>query len=116
MALALAILIRWIHLSSVIVLIGGITYARFYAGELAPRFKRVACWMIGAILFSGIYNSVRRHGVSTHYRIWLGVKVLLALHIFAVVIFYRGKQRALTGAVISAFLIVAISGYLRVLR
>jgi hypothetical protein len=116
MTLALAILIRWIHLSSVIVLMGGITYARFYAGELAPRFKRVACWIIGAILFSGIYNYVRKSGVSTHYQIWLGVKVLLALHIFAVVIFYRGKQRALTGAVISAFAIVAISGYLRVLR
>lgn len=113
--MALAILIRWIHLFSVIVLIGGITYARFYAGELAPRFKRMAYWIIGAILLSGIYNFLHKGGVSTHYYVWLGIKVLLALHIFAAVIFYRGKQRALTGAVISAAIIVAISGYLRVL-
>jgi hypothetical protein len=115
MSLALAILIRWIHLASVIVLMGGITYARFYAGDLAPRFKRLAYWIIGAILLSGIYNFVRKSPVSAHYHMWLGVKVLLALHIFAVVIFYRGKLRALTGAVISGAAIVAISGYLRVL-
>ena len=113
--MALAILIRWIHLASVIVLIGGIAYARFYAGELSPRFKRLAYWIIGAILLSGIYNYLRRSPVSTYYHIWFGLKVLLALHIFAVVILYKGKQRALTGAVISAAAIVAISGYLRVL-
>ncbi|HEV2202272.1 MAG TPA: hypothetical protein VGR73_20830 [Bryobacteraceae bacterium] len=115
MTLAVAILIRWIHLASVIVLIGGIAYARFYAGELSPRFKRLAYWIIGAILLSGIYNYLRRSPVSTYYHIWFGVKVLLALHIFAVVILYKGKQRALTGLVISAAVIVAISGYLRVL-
>jgi len=115
MRLAVAILIRWMHLFSVIILIGGIAYARFYAGELSPRFKRLACWLIGAILFSGIYNFVGKHGVSMRYEVWLGIKVFLALHIFAVVIFYRGKQRALTGAVISAAVIVAISDYLRFL-
>lgn len=115
MTLALAILIRWIHLASVIVLIGGIAYARFYAGELSLRFKRLAYWIIGAILLSGIYNYMRRSPVSANYHIWFGVKVLLALHIFAVVILYKGKQRALTGVVISAAAIVAISGYLRVL-
>ena len=115
MTLALAILIRWIHLASVIVLIGGIAYARFYAGELSPRFKRLAYWIIGAILLSGIYNFMRKSPVSLHYHIWFGVKVLLALHIFAVVILYKGKQRALTGAVISGAAIVAISDYLRVL-
>jgi hypothetical protein len=114
MNLAVAMAIRWLHLSSVIVLIGGITYARFYAAELSPRFKRLACWIIGAILFSGIYDFLRRHGASTHYQLWLAIKVLLALHIFAAVILYRGKQRALTGAVLSAAAIVAISGYLRV--
>jgi hypothetical protein len=115
MALAVAILIRWLHLASVIVLIGGIAYARFYVGELSSRFKRLAYWIIGAILLSGIYNFLRRNPVSTYYHIWFGVKILLALHIFAVVILYKGKQRALTGAVISAAAIVAISGYLRVL-
>ena len=115
MALAVAIAMRWIHLASVIVLAGGIVYARFYSGELASRFKRLAYWMIGAILLSGIYNFVRRMPVSTRYEVWLGIKILLALHLFAVVILYKGKQRALTGAVVSAAAIVAIAVYLRVL-
>jgi hypothetical protein len=115
LALAISIVIRWMHLFSVIILIGGIAYARFYSGELSPRFKRLACWFIGAILFSGIYNFVGKGAVTTKYHVLFGIKVLLALHIFAVVIFYRGKQRALTGAVISGALIVAISDYLRVL-
>jgi hypothetical protein len=114
MTLAAGMFIRWIHLSSVIFLIGGIAYARFYAGDLAPRFKRLAYWIIGAILLSGIYNYLRKEPVSPHYHMWLGIKVLLAVHIFAVVIFYRGKQRALTGAAISGFAIVAISEYLRI--
>jgi hypothetical protein len=114
MALALGMAMRWLHLFSVMLLVGGVAYARFYAGDLAAGFKRLGCWLIGAILLSGIYNFVRKSGPSVHYDIWLGVKVLLALHIFAVVWFYRGKQRALTGAVVSAALIVAISEYLRV--
>jgi hypothetical protein len=43
-----------------------------------------------------------------------GIKMLLALHVFAAVLLYRkGKERALTGVVISGGLIVAISSYLR---
>jgi hypothetical protein len=109
------IAVRWIHLFSVIILIGGIAYARFYAGELSARFRRLAYWIIGAILLSGIDNYLRKNGVSAHYNVWLGIKILLAFHIFAVMIFYKGKQRAVTGAVISGAIIVAISGYLRVL-
>jgi hypothetical protein len=44
---------------------------------------------------------------------WFGIKMLLALHLFAVTILYKGKKRALTGALISGGLIVAIAGYLR---
>jgi hypothetical protein len=46
--------------------------------------------------------------------LWFGIKMLLALHIFAAMVLYRkGKERTLTGIVISGAAIVAISAYLR---
>jgi hypothetical protein len=109
----LPIAMRWLHIASVIVLLGGVFYARFAAGDLAPKFKPLAYAAIGGILVSGLYNFLAKSGLSSTYHMWFGIKVLLALHIFAVVILYRGKQRLLTGAVITGALIVAISGYLR---
>jgi len=104
---------RWLHIVSVIVLLGGIFYARMVIGELAPGFKPLAYVAIGGILVSGIYNFLSKTGLSTNYQIWFGIKMLLALHVFATTILYRGKRRLLTGIVIGGALIVAISGYLR---
>jgi hypothetical protein len=51
--------------------------------------------------------------IPHNYHLWLGIKVLLALHVFAATIVYRGKKRSLTGIVIAGGLILAISEYLR---
>jgi hypothetical protein len=110
---ALAIGMRWVHIASVIVLLGGMFYARVVVGDLAPGFKPGAYWAIGGILASGIYNFLSKNSVPPNYQVWLGIKVLLALHVFAVAILYRGKKRSLTGIVISGGLILAISEYLR---
>ena len=109
----LASALRWVHLVSVIVLLGGVFYARAVVGDLAAGFRPVAYWAIGGILASGIYNFWSKSTTSVNYRVWLIIKVLLALHVFAAVILYRGKKRSLTGIVISGAIIVAISGYLR---
>jgi hypothetical protein len=113
MEAALPIAIRWLHIVSVIVLLGGVFYARVVTGDLAPGFRPVAYWAIGGILVSGIYNFVSKTGLSTNYQIWFGIKMLLVLHVFATTILYRGKRRLLTGIVIAGATIVAISGYLR---
>jgi hypothetical protein len=110
----LPIAVRWLHIASVIVLLGGVFYARMVAGDLAPGFKPMAYVAIGGILVSGLYNFLSKTSVPPHYHMWFGIKVLLALHVFAATILYRGKKtRALTGIVISGAIIVAISGYLR---
>jgi hypothetical protein len=109
----LPIAVRWLHLASVIVLLGGLFYARFAAGDLVPGFKPLAYGAIGGILVSGLYIFLSKGHVSSDYQMWFGIKMLLALHIFAVTIAYKGKKRALTGAVISGGAIVAIAGYLR---
>ncbi len=109
----LPIAMRWLHLSSVIVLLGGIFYARFAVGDLVAGFKPMAYAAIGGILASGLYIFLSKGHVSSDYQMWFGIKMLLALHVFAVTILYKGKKRLLTGAVISGGMIVAIAGYLR---
>jgi hypothetical protein len=108
------IAMRWLHLASVIVLLGGVFYARFVARELAAGFKPIAWGAIGGILVSGTYNFLNKSSYPPHYHMWFGIKILLALHVFAAVALYRKeKMRALTGVVISGAAVVAISGYLR---
>jgi hypothetical protein len=109
----LGVSMRWLHLASVVVLLGGMFYARFAIGDLAAGFKPVAYGAIGGILISGVYNFLSKPAFPPHYHLWFGIKILLALHIFAATILYRGKTRALTGIVISGAIILAISGWLR---
>jgi hypothetical protein len=104
---------RWLHFSGVIVLAGGLFYARVVAKDLIPGFKPWGYAAIGAILVSGIFNILSKPSIPPHYYAWFGVKMLLALHVFAVVAFYRGKQRSMSGALIGAALIVGISEVLR---
>ena len=104
---------RWLHLASVAVLLGGIFYARFAAGDLSTAFRPMAYFAIGGILISGMYNFVSKESFPPHYHMWFGIKILLVLHIFAATLVYRGKIRALTGIVISGAVVIAISGWLR---
>ena len=104
---------RWLHLVSIVVLLGGVFYARFAVGELAKGFKPVAYAAIGGILISGAYNFLSKQSFPPHYHMWFGIKILLVLHIFAATILYRGKTRTLTGIVISGAIVIAISGWLR---
>jgi hypothetical protein len=113
MEAALSIAMRWLHIASVVVLLGGVFYARVAVGEMAQSFKRWVYVAIVGLLASGIYNFLSKIPVSTNYTVWFSIKMLLALHVFASAILYRGKRRSLTGIVIAGALILAISGYLR---
>ncbi len=109
----LPIAMRWLHLVSVIVLLGGVFHARVAASEMLSSFKPVAYTAIGGILISRLYNFLSKSVYPPPYHMWFGIKVLLVLPVFAATIVYRaGKPRALTGIVITGALIVAISGYL----
>ncbi len=80
---------------------------------MLPAFKPVAYMAIGGILVSGLYNFLSKPAYPPHYHMWFGIKVLLALDVFVAVILYRkGKERALGRVVIFGAVIVAISAYL----
>jgi hypothetical protein len=106
---ALPLVMRWLHIASVIVLLGGVFYAWMVAGDLAAGFKPVAYTAIGVILVSGLYNFLSKSSFAPHYQAWFGVKILLALHVFAALILYKGgRRRSLTGVLISGAFILAI--------
>jgi len=132
----LAVCMRWIHITSVVTLIGGFIYARF---ALAPalakipeptrgqvgdgavaNFRPLLYTVLVTILGSGLYNYLTKASYPPHYHMWIGIKFLFVLHIFAVAILYTipgagepKRRRWLTGMVLSGLIIIAISGYLR---
>ena len=115
---ALPLAMRWLHIASVVILLGGVFYARFVEGVMSARFKPWAYAAIGGILISGTYNFLSKSTFPPHYHAWFGIKVLLALHVFAIVVMYnperhKMKPRLLTGAAITGALILACSAYLR---
>jgi hypothetical protein len=73
---------------------------------------------IGGILVSGLYNFLSKTSYPPHYHAWFGIKMLLVLHVFSIVIVYnperhKSKPRLLTGVAITGALVLAISAYLR---
>ena len=134
MAEALHVLMFWLHISGVAALIGGILYARAVlapasqplgpeaqrglAERTAVRFRPLVYSSIAALIVSGLYRIISTPGHSPRYHALLGVKLLLAAHVFAVSALIVKKDsprrtRLMTGAAISGFAIIAIASYLR---
>ena len=128
------VLMRWLHISSAVVLVGGLLYARAVltpagsglgaeqwhelAGRAAERFRFWVYLVIPASLISGLYAAFAFPGHSTRYRVLLGLKVLLAAHIFATALLVTANKskrpaRAMAGAAVSGFVVIAIAAYLR---
>lgn len=132
----LAILMRWIHIASVVTLLGGFIFARYalapslaalaepeqknFGWRVIANFRPLLYTVLVTILGSGLYNYLTKPAYPPHYHMIIGIKFLFVLHIFAVAILYSlpgaeqaKRNRWLTGMVISGLIIIAISGYLR---
>ncbi len=116
----LGVLFRWVHVTCVVILIGGILYARFFAGGLSERFRP---WIYATILLliaSGLYNLLTKPAYPPGYYVGFGVKMLLVLHIFAEALLMAARPaepertvRSMTGIVVSALVVFLISAWLR---
>jgi len=134
---ALNVLMRWLHITSVVVLIGGVLYARLVVAPavaslaaaeqealgdaMAARFRSLLYLAVLFLLASGIYNIFLNLGRGPLYQSLLGIKLLLVLHVFAVgILIVKPKnpkrKRQLTGIMISGVIILAISAVLRQLH
>jgi hypothetical protein len=97
----LVLLMRWIHILSTVLLVGGVAYARWVAlpaiqvvspaerpaawARLAAGFRPLLYASMGGLLVSGLYSFLLRLGtLSPGYFTWFAVKMLLVAHIFAV--------------------------------
>jgi uncharacterized membrane protein len=132
----LAVLMRWIHVTSVVTLIGGFIFARFavapalatvaepergtLGNKVVSNFRPLLYTVLATVLGSGLYNYLTKATYPPHYHMWIGIKFLFVLHIFAVSVLYTIPQaeevkrvRWLSGMVWSGLVIIAISGYLR---
>ena len=134
----LAIFMRFLHISSVVALIGGFIYARlavwpalasFGAAEspalieaMAARFRGMLYTLLATTLISGLYNYLTKPDYPPHYHMVIGIKFLFVLHIFAVSILYSlpqadpaKRKRWIGGMAISGLIVIAISAVLRAL-
>ena len=129
---------RWIHIASVVTLIGGFIYARFVLAPalasvpptegyrlgnlIAVGFRPLLFTVLVTTLGSGLYNYAMKASCPPTYRLWLAIKLLLVLHIFAAAVLYSlrpsnlaKRNRTAFGIVISGLIVIAISNYLRYL-
>jgi uncharacterized membrane protein len=134
------LLFRFIHIASVIVLLGGIVYARqvlvpilnglpegvrVEAAVRAQRKYRTTLFtLLVLIVGSGLYNLLGGPKHTYEYQMWFGIKMLLVAHIAAASILWvtsphgdvsvagKGKHR-LVSIIVSGLLVVLISAYLR---
>jgi uncharacterized membrane protein len=134
MAEALVLIMRWIHISSVTTLIGGVIYGRLVMwpaiGSVAPdtraaledsaaaRFRGLVYAAMTGLVLSGIYNILSNPGHSARYHMLLGIKLLLVAHVFAVALLIvkpanARRARLMVGMIVSGLAAMAISAYLR---
>ena len=131
---ALAVLMRWLHLTSMATLVGGMLFGRLaitaseealapdaresFGSRFAGAYRPLVVAAVAGLIVSGTYNLMTNSGHSVRYHVLLGIKLLLALHVFASAFLATKpknprRARVMIGTAISGLIIVAISAYLR---
>jgi hypothetical protein len=122
-------MVRSVHAVSAVLLVGGLVFARLglapvaapdVVGRALLRYRPLMIVAILALLASGVYNAAFMGGRSVAYHILFGIKLLLALHVFAAALLAArpkadpGRRiRQLTGILVSGLAVVALGVVLR---
>lgn len=128
----LNIVMRWTHIASMTVLLGGLlflwigfTESDGPASDRAARgYRSLFFAAMFGVLLSGIYNYIRvvsGAALKPAYHAVFGIKFLLVLHVLAAGIFAMKtpnpkRRRQAAGAAITGFIILALSAVLRSMR
>lgn len=139
---ALRIFMRFMHIGSIVVLIGSAVYgslvlnpvlnalpeeARAAAAAGAQnRFRTMVYLLLLFILGSGIYNLLTGPAHTPSWHMVFGIKILAVLHILASAVLWAGSphgditvngkgKRRLAGLAISGIVVVFLSAVLRVM-
>jgi hypothetical protein len=134
----LGVCMRWVHIVSVVTLIGAFIYARFVltpalaalptserelVGSTAVNsFRPLLITVLITVLGSGMYNYATKASYPPGYHMWMGIKLLLVLHIAASAILYAVRKsdqakrgRTAMSIAISGLIVIGIANYLRYL-
>ena len=78
--------IRWLHIASVVLLIGAALYGSQTRTALAESFRSRIYLGLALVVLSGFYQFFAKMstGFAKGYHMWFGIKMLFALHILAV--------------------------------
>jgi uncharacterized membrane protein len=132
----LSLLMRWLHITSVITIVGGFVYARFmvapalaslspvdaaaFSKRVVALFRPILYTALAVVLISGLYNYLTKPFYPPHYHAVIGVKFLFVLHVFAASVMYTipttndaKRIQRLNWLIISGLVIVALSAGLR---
>jgi uncharacterized membrane protein len=130
----LTVLMRWLHLASAAILVGGMVFARLamtrslgslspetrdeVAGRAAVAYRPLAIAAVICLVLSGTYQFYSSSGHSLRHNILFGLKMALVLHVFSAAILIvqpRNPRRVgmMTGVAVSGTLIILISALLR---
>ena len=130
----LGVLLRWAHIVSAALLVGGVVYARAVVyplfarslpeertelwHHLSLRFRPLLYAAIAGLVISGAYSYLTPPGHTPYYHAWFGVKILFVAHVFAAALLATGsndakRARRLTGAAISGLVVLLVGAYLR---
>ena len=121
----LSVAMRWLHLTSVVVIVGGAIHARFFAvaGKPVPGAAQRVLLALIALLGSGIFQLMNRMPVPSYYHMIFGVKFLLFLHVGAVTLLVNRpgveeakRHRMLAGVAVSGVTVILISAFLRTIQ
>ena len=125
MEITVDLLLRWAHLFTAIVLVGGAVGGRLLDNPTtAPLSRGAVIGGIVAMLSSGLFTMF--HIIKTvpkGWHMWFGIKFLLALHVFAMIFLLtkpdaspEKRKRWQLSAIIGIAAIVFIAAYMRQLR
>jgi hypothetical protein len=117
--MVLGVFMRFVHITSVVVLIGAAYYARRTRQAVSPAYRSTIYAGIVTAFLSGLYNFLTKSSYPPHYQMLFGIKFLLGMHVFAALAMCAGRaaseklERSLTMLMLSATTVILISNYLR---
>jgi uncharacterized membrane protein len=132
---------RWVHVASAVVAVGGTVMMRFVIlpalerlpngpevlTAIRPAFKRIIHSAIGLLLLTGLYNyvivaipKVKEQGIEGYHSV-MGIKILLSLVLFGIAFallkpvpaVHENRKTWLSVNVVLGFLILLLAAYLR---
>jgi hypothetical protein len=139
---ALRVFMRFLHIGSIVVLIGSAAYgalvlnpvlnalpedARAAASANAQsRFRNVVYLLLLFVVASGLYNLLTGPKHTPTWQMVFGVKILFVLHILASAVLWAGSphgdvavngkgKRRLAGLAISGLIVILLSAVLRMM-